>query len=292
MSDIMIKVQGLGKSFGDTRAVDDLSLDIEAGEIFGLLGPNGAGKTTTISMMVGLLKPDQGVVQIDGKNSEVEERGSPLDPKVRARIGVAPQALAIYEELTGRENLAFFGKLQGLHGKSLKERVDWTLDFVGLADRAKDKAGAYSGGMKRRLNLAVALLHDPPVLLLDEPTAGVDPQSRNALFENIHALKAQGRTLVYTTHYMEEAQRLCDRVGIIDHGRMLALDTVDKLLDTHGGKDCLVVETGGEEKRIETDEPLDVLIEMKQQGKIESFQVIRPDLEQVFLNLTGRQLRD
>jgi len=218
--------------------------------------------------------------------------GSPLDAKIRARIGVAPQALAIYEELTGRENLGFFGKLQGLSGKALKERVEWTLDFVGLTDRAKHKAVTYSGGMKRRLNLAVALVHDPPILLLDEPTAGVDPQSRNALFENIHAMKEQGRTLVYTTHYMEEAQRLCTRVGIIDHGRLLALDTVDQLLGTYGGKDVLVVEAGKEVKRIETDKPLDHLIELKQAGKIDSFRVVRPDLEQVFLNLTGRQLRD
>ncbi|MFH1999027.1 MAG: ABC transporter ATP-binding protein [Planctomycetota bacterium] len=285
MSDAMIRIHDLDKSFGETKAVQGLCLEIMGGEIFGLLGPNGAGKTTTISMMVGLLRPDRGTV-------EINKGGSPLDAKQRAYLGVAPQALAIYEELTGRENLTFFGKLQGLSGSKLKERVDWTLDFVGLTDRAKHKASAYSGGMKRRLNLAVALIHDPPILLLDEPTAGVDPQSRNALFENIHVLKNQGRTVVYTTHYMEEAQRLCDRVGIIDHGQLLALDTVDHLIRTHGGKDLLVVDYGGEEKQIKTDAPLDLLLKMKKEGDIRSFRVDRPDLEQVFLNLTGRQLRD
>jgi ABC-2 type transport system ATP-binding protein len=200
--------------------------------------------------------------------------------------------LAIYEELTGRENLAFLGRLQGLSGRELKERVAWALDFVGLTDRAGDQARKYSGGMKRRLNLAGAFLHRPPLLFLDEPTAGVDPQSRNAIFENVKALRAEGCAVVYTTHYMEEAQRLCDRVGIIDRGRLLALDTVDGLIGAHGGASVLVVECGGEERRIETADPLAELNRLQAKGALDSFRVDRPDLEQVFLNLTGRTLRD
>jgi ABC-2 type transport system ATP-binding protein len=281
----MIKAEDLHKSFGSLKAVKGLSLTVRPGEVFGFLGPNGAGKTTTISMMIGLLEPDAGTVKIDGG-------GSPLDVKHRAKIGLAPQALALYEDLTGRENLSFFGKLQNLSGRKLKERVNWALDFVGLAERAKDRAGTYSGGMQRRLNLAVALIHEPPILLLDEPTAGVDPQSRNALFENIQALREEGRTVVYTTHYMEEAERLCDRVGIIDHGELLALDTVEGLIRGHGGRDTLVAECGETEKRVEIDDPLQALDRLREEEDLRSFRVERPDLEQVFLNLTGRQLRD
>ncbi|MHC4942598.1 MAG: ABC transporter ATP-binding protein [Planctomycetota bacterium] len=281
----MIKAENLYKSFGSVKAVEGLSLTIHKGEVFGFLGPNGAGKTTTISMMIGLLEPDEGSIEID-------EGGSPLDPRWRAKIGLAPQALALYEDLTGRENLAFFGRLQNLSGRMLRERVDWALDFVGLAERSKDRAKTYSGGMQRRLNLAVALIHDPPILLLDEPTAGVDPQSRNAIFENIQALREEGRTVVYTTHYMEEAQRLCERVGIIDNGKLLALDTVDGLIRAHGGKDALIAECAEGEKRVEIDDPLQALDRLREEEKLRSFRVERPDLEQVFLRLTGRQLRD
>jgi ABC-2 type transport system ATP-binding protein len=285
MSTTTIRLNAISKTFGATRAVDRLSLEIPKGEVFGLLGPNGAGKTTTVHMIVGLLRPDEGSV-------EIEEIGSPLSPRARARIGVAPQALAIYEELTGRENLQFFGKLQGLTGAYLKERVAWTLDFVGLTDRAKDQVKKYSGGMQRRLNLAVALIHEPPILLLDEPTAGVDPQSRNALYENILNLRERGCTVVYTTHYMEEAQRLCDRIGIMDRGRILALDTVDGLIDAHGGGTVLVIRSGDGEERIRTEDPLADLNRRNEAGRLKTFRVDRPDLEQVFLNLTGRQLRD
>ena len=209
------------------HAVDGISFDIKKGEVFGLLGPNGAGKTTTVNMAVGLLEPDAGSIELDGS-------GQPQQPEARAQIGVAPQTLAIYEDLSGEENLTFFGKIQGLTGKKLKERIAWCLDFVDLSDRRRDRVKTYSGGMKRRLNLAIALIHDPPLLLLDEPTVGVDPQSRNAIFEKIEVMRKEGRTIVYTTHYMEEAQRLCDRVGIIDHGKLLALDTVQGLITTHG----------------------------------------------------------
>jgi len=281
----MLKLTNIRKSFGELVAVDGLVLDIREGEVFGLLGPNGAGKTTTVNIAVGLLAPDSGHV-------EVGNGASPLNPACRSQIGVAPQALAIYEELTGEENLSFFGRLQGLSGQALKERVSWALDFAGLTDRRKERSSKYSGGMKRRLNLAAALIHDPALLFFDEPTAGVDPQSRNAIFENIQALQAEGRTVVYTTHYMEEAQRLCDRVGIIDHGRMLALDTVDGLIRTHGGQDVLVINPGEHEERITTDDPLSELTRLKDEGRLQTFRLDRPDLEKVFLNLTGRKLRD
>src|SRR5262249_46968352 len=241
----MIQVTNLRKSYGQLVAVDGVSFEAKRGETFGLLGPNGAGKTTTILMLAGALRPDAGSVVIG-------DAPDPTRPQVRRQLGLAPQALAVYAELTGAENLTFFGRLYGLSGDRLRERVAWALDFVGLAPRKDDRASAYSGGMQRRLNLAVALIHEPAVLLLDEPTAGVDPQSRNALFDNIEQLKKQGRTVLYTTHYMEEAERLCDRVAVMDRGPLLDLDTVPELCRRHES----------------------------------------PDLESVFLKLTGRRLRD
>lgn len=281
----MIRFLNLRKSFGAIVAVDDLTLDIQRGEVFGLLGPNGAGKTTTVNMAVGLLKPDHGSVDLDGQ-------GPPTRPEVRSRIGVAPQALAIYENLSGEENLAFFGRMHGLCGRNLCERVDWALDFVNLTDRRHDRVKTYSGGMKRRLNMVIALIHDPPVLLLDEPTVGVDTQSRNAIFERIEVMRKEGRTIVYTTHYMEEAQRLCDRVAIMDHGKLLALDTVGGLIAAHGGKSTICAARADGELRIETDDPMAELVRLQEGGKVLRFSVESPDLEGVFLNLTGRHLRD
>lgn len=281
----MLNLQNLSKRFGTTVAVEDLTLEVREGEIFGLLGPNGAGKTTTVNMAVGLLQPDQGQIQVG-------TLGAPDAPQVRTQLGVAPQALAIYEELTGDENLKFFGQIQQLRGSQLDERVDWALEFVGLSERRRDRVAAYSGGMKRRLNLAIALIHDPPVLLLDEPTVGVDPQSRNAIFDNIELLHKEGKTIVYTTHYMEEAQRLCDRVGIIDQGKLLALDTVDGLLEAHGGKSVVIVEQDSGALQIETDDPISELLRLREQNNLTKFRVKYPDLEAVFLNLTGRHLRD
>jgi ABC-2 type transport system ATP-binding protein len=281
----MLTLTGIRKCFGSITAVDDLSLKIRRGEIFGLLGPNGAGKSTTVHMAVGLVEPDHGTVAIEGL-------GSPVEPSVRARMGLAPQALSLYAALTGEENLTFFGRMYGLSGQRLRERVAAALAFVGLTDRRGDLVRDYSGGMKRRLNLAGAILHEPDLILLDEPTVGVDPQSRNSIFENILELRRQGRTIVYTTHYMEEAERLCDRVGIMDHGRMLALDTVTGLLARYGGVPALVAETMGKEIRIETQNPLAELNRLSELGPIENFRVERSSLEQVFLNLTGRNLRD
>jgi ABC-2 type transport system ATP-binding protein len=281
----MIKLIHLRKTFGPIVAVDDLTLEIDRGEVFGLLGPNGAGKSTTVKLMIGLLRPDAGSVEMNGQ-------GSPETPAVRRQLGVAPQEMAIYEEMTGEENVRFFGRLQGLRGRQLRKQVSWALEFVGLTDRRRDRSQNYSGGMKRRLNLAIALVHDPEVLLLDEPTVGVDPQSRNAIFEKIEALQARGRTIVYTTHYMEEAQRLCDRVGIIDRGKVLALETAPALIAAHGGKSVVHARTTAGEQRIETNDAVAELKRLQDSGELETFRVDSPDLEQVFLNLTGRQLRD
>ena len=281
----MLTLENVCKRFGQLVAVDGLSLAIRRGEVLGLLGPNGAGKSTTVNLGVGLLSPDQGRITIDGA-------GDPRRPDVRTRLGVAPQALALYETLSATENLRFFGEVYGLSGGRLSDRVAWSLAFVGLTDRAADRVGTYSGGMKRRLNLASALVHDPELILLDEPTVGVDPQSRNQIFENILELKRLGRTLVYTTHYMEEAARLCDRVAIIDRGRLLALGTVDELLVTHGARPTLVAQTDRGEQRIETTDPLAELNRLAAAGSVTTFHLERATLEQVFLQLTGRSLRD
>lgn len=282
---IVIHLEDLKKTYGDTVAVADLSLKISSGEVFGLLGPNGAGKTTTVSMAAGLLRPDSGRVDIGGK-------GSPENPEVRRLIGIAPQAIALYDDLTAEENLFFFGRLQQLHGTHLKKRVEESLDFVGLIERKRDRAGTFSGGMKRRLNLAAALIHQPKVVFMDEPTAGVDPQSRNALFDNVTLLKNSGVTILYTTHYMEEAQKLCDRVAIVDHGRLIALGTVNELIAAHGGKSVVIAEREDRQFRIETNDPVGELVRLQNGGNLQRFSVESPTLENVFLTLTGRSLRD
>jgi ABC-2 type transport system ATP-binding protein len=281
----VLTLTDLRKAYGTTVAVDGLSLRVEPGEILGLLGPNGAGKSTTVHLALGLLAPDAGTVAVDGL-------GPPTDPAVRRHLGLAPQALALYTELTGEENLRFFGRVYGLSGKALQARVEWALDFAGLTDRRGDRVGGYSGGMQRRLNLAAALLHEPKLVLLDEPTAGVDPQSRNAIIERILELKRGGLTVVYTTHYMEEAERLCDRVAIVDQGKVLALDTIANLKRQHGALPVLVATVGGAERRIPTADPVAALTALVAETTVEDFHVERADLEQVFLKLTGRRLRD
>jgi len=281
----VLRLEAVHKRYGDVLAVDGLDLELRAGEILGLLGPNGAGKTTTVALATGLLTPDAGRVDVAGL-------GSPARPEARRRLGVAPQALALYETLTGTENLAFFGSLHGLSGRDLDERVGRALAFVGLSERGGGRVATYSGGMKRRLNLAAALVHDPLLVLLDEPTAGVDPQSRNLVFENVLELRHRGRAILYTTHYMEEAARLCDRVAIVDRGRLLAEGTVDDLVARHGGKVVLVAETVSGEVRLETDDPLAELQRLAARERVSSFRVERFTLEKVFLQLTGRTLRD
>jgi ABC-2 type transport system ATP-binding protein len=296
----MIEVRDLRKSFGATIAVAGVSFEVRAGETFGLLGPNGAGKSTTIAMLTGALTPDGGSIRLAG-------RGAPNEAATRELIGVAPQSLSLYEELTASENLRFFGRLYDLAGAKLAERVNWALEFAGLTDRANSRVKTFSGGMKRRLNLAVALVHDPQVIFLDEPTAGVDPQSRNHIFERVEQLRSLGRTVVYTTHYMEEAQRLCDRVAIMDHGKILDLDTIPELLARYGGravvKGELVRPPGvgvdlpgdldGSSLRFESDRPLEEIARLSAAGvAFQTLEVAKPDLETVFLSLTGRSLRD
>ncbi|MBN8646222.1 MAG: ABC transporter ATP-binding protein [Planctomycetes bacterium] len=281
----MLRLRDLRKGFGTLTAVDGLSLEIRRGEVFGLLGPNGAGKSTTIGMCVGVLRPDAGEVSVG-------EWGSPTRAAAREHIGLAPQSIALYDNLTARENLSFFGSLYGLKGRVLSERVERLLSTVGLSDRAGSRVGGFSGGMKRRLNLAAALVNDPSLVLLDEPTAGVDPQSRNALFEQVRALKDAGKTVVYTTHYMEEAQRLCDRIAVIERGRLLALGGVDELIARHGGESTVVVQRAEGESVVRTGEPLAELQRALGSEGVISARVERPNLESVFLNLTGRSLRD
>src|SRR6185436_10776003 len=251
MTSLMLAIRKLRKSFGDLLAVDDVSFTVARGELIGLLGPNGAGKTTTVSMITGLIRPDRGEVLIDGA-----PLGGDTDPKKR-RIGLVPQDLALYDELSAYANLRFFGSLYSLTGKALDEAIRSSLHLVGLGDRERDAVKTFSGGMKRRLNLAAGLLHNPDILLLDEPTVGVDPQSRNAIFDNLETLKAEGKALLYTTHYMEEVERLADRIVIVDHGTVVADDTLPGL-----------------------------------QSRVAAVAGAAATLESVFLTLTGRSLRD
>jgi ABC-2 type transport system ATP-binding protein len=216
----LLSIVGLQKRFGDRIAVNDVSFEVRAGQTIGLLGPNGAGKTTTLSIMSGLIEPNGGSVSFGGKSVNHDADG------LKRHVGLVPQDLALFDELSAWANLELFGGLYGLKGRDLADRAQAALELVGLSERRADRVKEFSGGMKRRLNIAGALLHDPELILLDEPTVGVDPQSRNAIFENLEELKARGKTLVYTTHYMEEAERLCDRIVIIDHGRVIADDTV------------------------------------------------------------------
>jgi len=285
----VLELADLRKRRGHTQALDGVSLRVAAGEIVGLLGPNGAGKSTLVSITAGLMEADQGSVALALADAAP---GPPTRPQIRRHIGLAPQSLAIYAELSGAENLAFFAGLCRVARADIPARVDAALAFVGLDSRRDDRAGTYSGGMARRLNLAAALVHEPALLLLDEPTVGVDPQSRNRLLENVEQLRARGKAVLYTTHYMEEAQRLCDRVAIIDHGKILAHGTIDALLAAHGGPPRLELEFDGAVETIETDEPLARLQAVAATRTPTSFRVVRPSLEQVFLQLTGRTLRD
>ncbi len=272
------------KRYGRRLALDGLSLEVRRGEVFGLLGPNGAGKSTAMHIAVGLIAADQGTVRILG--------GDPRQAELRRRFGIAPQKLSLYEDMSGRENLEFFAQGFGLQGARLRERVDASLRFVALEDRQHDRVAAYSGGMQRRLNIAAAIVHEPELVLLDEPTVGVDPQSRNAIFDNVLALRDAGHTVVYTTHYMEEAERLCDRIAIVDQGRVLALDSLEGLVRHHGGDAQLSIERAGRVEYLHGDDPVRLLSEALLQGPVDTFQLRRPSLEQVFLKLTGRQLRD
>ncbi len=307
----IIQVDGLVKHYGHVRAVDDVSFAVERGEIFGLLGPNGAGKTTIISILSCLVPPSAGSARVAGYDVVADSL------EVRNRIGVVPQEIALYQTLSARENLIFWGRMYGLSGATLAARADELIETVGLRERARTRIDTFSGGMKRRINIAVGLLHDPEVLFLDEPTVGIDPQTRRNLLDLAKELNENGLTILYTTHYLEEAEFLCDRVGIVDRGRMIALGTQRELVAEIGATDTITVEADGLEPGLtrsleemdgilETSMDEDVMRLNAESGSrllpaiverltsagvaIRSVDVSAPNLESVFLHLTGRTL--
>jgi len=308
-----IEVLGLHKSFGETRAVQGVSFDVRQGEIFSLLGPNGAGKTTTLSMLCCLLRPDEGDARVLGHSI----RTDPM--QVKQVLGVVPQELALYEDLTAQENLVFWGKMYGLRGSPLHKRVDEVLEIINLTERSRERISRYSGGMKRRVNIGVALLHKPRVIYMDEPTVGIDPQSRRSILDSVVSLKNQGMTVLYTTHYMEEAQELSDHIAILDHGRLIAAGTNAELVKLVGQQtridltlntspEALLAawrELSGVARVSSQDGLITVLVEdsnralpglfetaTRHSARITSVDIREPNLEAVFLHLTGRALRD
>jgi ABC-2 type transport system ATP-binding protein len=311
----ILEVHNLAKNYGNFAAVKGISFDIKEGEIFSLLGPNGAGKTTTISMLSTLYTPTGGDAAIGGHSITTDPMA------VRRAIGVVPQDLALYEDLTARENLEFWGQMYNLSGKALNSRVDEILAQIGLTDKARDRVKTYSGGMKRRVNIGVGLLHKPRLLFMDEPTVGIDPQSRRAILDTVKDLNRQGMTVLYTTHYMEEAAELSNRVGIMDHGELIALGTQKELTQQVGKSETLILHLGenddpealakslsglpgvleatttDHEVSVITPEAEDVLASVVSKAnergiKIRSIDIREPNLEAVFLHLTGRALRD
>jgi ABC-2 type transport system ATP-binding protein len=307
MSAAPLLVDALVKRFGRVTAVDGISLELRAGECFGLLGPNGAGKSTLIRAIASRVIPDSGRIAIFGSAAGSRE--------ARAALGWVPQELALYPRLTARENLRAFGRYNGMRGGQLDDSIGWCLNWAALEDRAAELVRNLSGGMKRRLNMAAGLIHHPRLVLMDEPTVGVDPQSRNRIFEMIEALRAQGMTLIYTTHYMEEAERLCDRIAIVDHGRIIALDTRERLIRASFGERSQVMarfagaadevsawvaarggrmNDGTAEFSVDHATEIAVLLEGASGAGLELVDVSlrRPNLESVFLHLTGRELRE
>ena len=309
----MFRIEHLKKRYGDVQAVDGVSFEVRKGEIYGLLGPNGAGKTTTLSMISGLLRPDEGRVLFDGTDVVAD----PI--KVKGQLGVVPQETALYEDLSARENLRFWAGLYGLGGSALNEAVERTLAQLGLEARAKDAVKTYSGGMKRRLNLGLGLVHGPSAVLLDEPTVGIDPQARNNILEVVRNVASSGTTVLYTTHYMEEAETLCDRIGIMDHGKVLAEGTLDELKRQAGEEDLVTIEGAFDvddtRKRLEQIPRVRLLsveagravMSAGGEGRgavellsrvfdaempLESVSIKPPSLNSLFLTLTGRELRD
>jgi ABC-2 type transport system ATP-binding protein len=308
-----IEVKNLHKSFGELKAVDGANFEVRQGEIFSLLGPNGAGKTTTISMLSCLLRPDEGDALVFGHSIKSDQMG------VKSLLGVVPQEIALYEDMSARENLTFWGKMYGLRGTGLKNRVNEVLEIIGLADRAKEFIKKYSGGMKRRVNIGVALLHKPQVIFMDEPTVGIDPQSRRSILDSVLELKKEGTTVLYTTHYMEEAQELSDYIAIMDHGKLIASGSHEELVKIIGATDRITVTINAESARVmeawkavkgvkqvsAEDGTLTILADDSNQVlprlfetaagnsvRITSVAVQEPNLETVFLHLTGRALRD
>jgi len=310
---IAIEVQDLHKYFGELRAVQGATFHAEKGEVLSLLGPNGAGKSTTISMLCGLLAPTSGEAAIMGHSIRSDAQAA------KACLGVVPQDIAIYPDLSARENLVFWGKMYGLRGPALKTRVDEVLDIIGLADRQKNKVGTFSGGMKRRVNIGAALLHKPAVIIMDEPTVGIDPQSRRHILDNVKELNRQGMTVLYTTHYMEEAAELSNHIAIMDKGKIIASGTHDELIRLVGEQTRIDLSVTGEKERVipawkalegvskidATDGKITALVDDSNRVlprlfevsarvgvRISSVEIQEPNLETVFLHLTGRALRD
>ena len=308
-----VLVNDLKKSYKENPAVKGISFTINEGQTFGLLGPNGAGKTTTISMLATLLEPTGGDIVVGGYSALKQPK------EVKKLLGYVPQEIALYTTLNAEENLKFWGRMYGLKGKRLQDRIEYVLDLVGLTDRAKDKLETYSGGMKRRINIAVSLLHEPKLLLMDEPTVGVDPQSRNKILETVKELSQQGMTIIYTSHYMEEVEFLCDNVAIMDAGEIKGLGTVTELKKLVGNKDIIKIESlqAISEKQVTalqkefnsslevTQKEMSILVEngskevagvlaktLEMGIEAASVDIEKPNLEKVFLHLTGKSLRD
>ncbi|WP_372753665.1 ABC transporter ATP-binding protein [Labilibaculum sp.] len=308
----MLIANNLSKSYQNIIALTNVSLSIKEGELYGLLGPNGAGKTTTINILSSLLKPDSGEILYQEKSLYQNLK------ECKKMIGLVPQEIALYDDLTAIENLNFWGKLYGIKGKELHSKTEELLKFLGLWDRKKDKIKTYSGGMKRRINIAAALLHDPKIVFMDEPTVGIDPQSRNLIFEVIQELHSRGLTMIYTTHYMEEAERLCDRIGIIDEGRIIAEGSLDQLKKTSKIKEEIHLNFSNTQKedlqnfnkvfhgqlliqenqmvlstsQVNTDLPKLIQMCTNANLQLENLQVKSLSLESIFLELTGKSLRD
>ncbi|NMD70824.1 ABC transporter ATP-binding protein [Bacillus sp. DNRA2] len=312
----MLTVRDLQKSFGDFQAVKKVSFSVEKGEAFGLLGPNGAGKSTIINMITGLFSPTSGSIYLN----EIDVKKNPK--QAQKSIGVVPQDIALYQDMTARENLKFWGRMYGLSGKALHNSVEEVLGIIGLTERAKDKVNTFSGGMKRRVNIGAAILHKPELLIMDEPTVGIDPQSRNHILETIKTLNSQGMTIIYTSHYMEEVEYLCQRIGIIDHGELITCGTMPELRETIGDRSRINLTYEGDLPNIDQmrqelsplfaekdisifdhqltvfhKEPQLVLTDFIKVAtgtgaKITSVDIVEPNLESVFLHLTGRSLRD
>ena len=308
----MLRIEHLSKTFDTIKAVDDITLEVQKGEIFGLLGPNGAGKTTAISMIAGLLKPDSGKIVVDSMDLESNLRN------IKKIMGVVPQDMAFYEELSAKENLLFWGKLQGVKGKILDERIDSYLKATRLLGRERDLLKKYSGGMKRRINLIIGLIHQPKLLLLDEPTIGIDIQTRLNIYSLIKEASSLGTTILYTTHNLQEAEELCHRIAIMDHGKILAVGTLEELIQIVGEKDIIIVKgkfsmdqgrditalfkdatvlslkEGKIMLSLEASKKMPLLLEefFKQGIGIDDVAIKQPNLESVFLKLTGRELRE
>lgn len=308
-----LKVSRLSKAYKTLKAVDDISFEVKKGEILGLLGPNGAGKSTTISIISTLIRADKGTITYKGEDISTNPKA------IQKKLGFVPQEISLYPTLKGIDNLKFWGRAYGLRGSELKESIDRVSEIIGINERLKDRVDKYSGGMKRRLNIGVALLHNPELIIMDEPTVGIDPQSRTYILETVKALRDNGSTIIYTSHYMEEVEYLCSRICIMDKGKIIAKGTKEELIESSGGSEKIIINFEEiQEEIVKKIKEFSFVSKIKQydkqliitnnngdktrqevlhylfgtKAKITSFDISKPDLEQVFLNLTGRALRD